>query len=162
MAELYIFASMKEMDIHIRVGVKQEPELTDAERLLVSEARRATYRSYSPYSHFSVGAAVELEDGTVVTGSNQENAAYPSGLCAERTAVFYANSRYPELAIKSICIVARGVDGDFCTRPITLRGLPAGAAGGGAACRAPYKNNALQYAEHLFCIVGQRLAAFEL
>ncbi len=119
MAELYIFASMKEMDIHIRVGVKQEPELTDAECLLVSEACRATYRSYSPYSHFSVGAAVELEDGTVVTGSNQENAAYPSGLCAERTAVFYANSRYPELAIRSICIVARGVDGNFCTRPIT-------------------------------------------
>lgn len=118
MAELYIFASMKKMDIHIRLGVKEEQELTSSERQLMDEAYRATYRSYSPYSHFSVGAAVELEDGTIVTGSNQENAAYPSGLCAERTAVFYANSRYPELAIKSICIAARGVDGNFCSSHI--------------------------------------------
>jgi cytidine deaminase len=53
-----------------------------------------------------------------VAGSNQENAAYPSGLCAERTAVFYANSRYPELAVRRICIVARDKDGNFCSRPI--------------------------------------------
>lgn len=110
---------MKDLDIHIRVSVKQKHELTDSELQLMEEARRATYRSYAPYSHFSVGAAVELEDGTIVTGSNQENAAYPSGLCAERTAVFYANSRYPELAIRKICIAARGVDGEFGANPIT-------------------------------------------
>ena len=110
---------MKDLDIHIRVSVKQKHELTDSELQLMETARRATYRRYAPYSHFSVGAAVELEDGTIVTGSNQENAAYPSGLCAERTAVFYANSRYPELAIRKICIAARGVDGEFGANPIT-------------------------------------------
>ena len=79
---------MKELDLHLHVLVKQEEELTPEEVKLLDEARRATYRSYAPYSHFSVGAAVALADGTIVSGSNQENAAYPSGLCAERTAVF--------------------------------------------------------------------------
>jgi cytidine deaminase len=110
---------MKEMDLLIHVLVKQEGELNDEEVKLLDEARRATYRSYAPYSHFSVGAAVELADGTIVSGSNQENAAYPSGLCAERTAVFYANSRYPDQPIRRICIVARDAEGKFLQRPIS-------------------------------------------
>lgn len=118
MTELHIFADMKEITIQIPIYIKQEQELTAAERKLMEEACRTTYRSYSPYSHFSVGAVVEMEDGTIVTGSNQENAAYPSGLCAERTAVFYANSRYPELAVQRICIAARDKDGKLCSRPI--------------------------------------------
>ena len=60
-----------------------------------------------PYSHFSVGAAARLENGTVVTGTNQENAAYPSGLCAERTTLFYANSQYPDQAVETLAIAAR-------------------------------------------------------
>ncbi|MDE6693290.1 MAG: cytidine deaminase, partial [Muribaculaceae bacterium] len=56
--------------------------------MLVEKARQATFRSYAPYSHFSVGAAILLDNGEVVTGCNQENAAYPSGTCAERTACF--------------------------------------------------------------------------
>ena len=110
---------MKELNLKIHVLVKTEEELTPQEVKLIDEARRATYRSYAPYSHFSVGAAVELADGTIVCGSNQENAAYPSGLCAERTAVFYANSRYPDLPIRRICIVARDTKGQFLQRPIS-------------------------------------------
>ena len=110
---------MKELNLHIHVLVKTEEELTPQEVKLIDEARRATYRSYAPYSHFSVGASVELADGTIVSGSNQENAAYPSGLCAERTAVFYANSRYPDQPIRRICIVARDTKGQFLQRPIS-------------------------------------------
>ena len=110
---------MKELQLQIQVLIKQEEELTPEEVKLLDEARRATYRSYAPYSHFSVGAAVELEDGTIVGGSNQENSAYPSGLCAERTAVFYANSRYPDLAVRRLCIAARNTEGDFTKQPIS-------------------------------------------
>ena len=68
-------------------------------------AREATQRSYAPYSHFSVGAAARLANGTVVTGTNQENAAYPSGLCAERTTLFYANSQYPDQAVETLAML---------------------------------------------------------
>ena len=109
---------MKEKEICIHFTIKQENELSVRELALLDQARHATYRSYSPYSHFSVGAAVELEDGSLVSGSNQENAAYPSGICAERTAVFYANSRYPDIPIRTICIAARNAEGKFPPLPI--------------------------------------------
>ena len=73
---------------------------------LVVSAKNVRRKAYSKYSNFSVGVSILLEDGTVVDGSNQENAAYPSGLCAERTAIFYANSTYPNLQIKCLVIVA--------------------------------------------------------
>ena len=110
---------MQELTLNIQVIVKQEDELTPQELALLDEARRATYRSYAPYSHFSVGAAVQLEDGIIVAGSNQENAAYPSGLCAERTAVFFAGSQHPDIPIRRICIVARDTEGHFLRRPIS-------------------------------------------
>ena len=109
---------MKTIKIDIPITIKEECELTSDEAKLVKEAKQAAYRSYAPYSHFSVGSAVMLADGTIVSGSNQENAAYPSGLCAERTTVFYANSRYPDIPVRRICIVARGTDGNFLQRPI--------------------------------------------
>ena len=109
---------MQELNFNIQVIVKQEDELTQQELALLDEARRATYRSYAPYSHFSVGAAVELADGTIIAGSNQENAAYPSGLCAERTAVFYAGSQHPDQPIRRLCIAARDTNGQFLRRPI--------------------------------------------
>lgn len=108
----------KKIDITISVTVKTEEELSAEEKTLLTEAKAATYRSYSPYSHFSVGAAVEMEDGTIVTGSNQENAAYPSGLCAERTAVFYAQSRYPDMKVRRLCVAARDTGGQFLVKPI--------------------------------------------
>lgn len=110
---------MQELTLNIQVIVKQENELTPRQLALLDEARRATYRSYAPYSHFSVGAAVQLEDGIIVAGSNQENAAYPSGLCAERTAVFFAGSQHPDIPIRRLCIAARDTEGHFLRRPIS-------------------------------------------
>jgi cytidine deaminase len=82
-------------------------ELSQEEQQLLQEAKRATEGSYSPYSHFAVGAAVLLENGEIITGSNQENAAYPVGLCAERVALFYASHKYPDIAVKAIAITAK-------------------------------------------------------
>jgi len=110
---------MEEFNITISVIKKNENELTSEELAIVEKAKEATFRSYAPYSHFCVGAAALLEDGTIVSGSNQENSAYPSGICAERTTIFYANSQYPDLKVKSLCIAARGTDGEFTNRPIS-------------------------------------------
>lgn len=110
---------MKVLNISISYRIYQFDELCEADRRLLEEARRATYRSYAPYSHFSVGAAVQLADGTVVTGCNQENAATPSGLCAERTTLFYANARHPEQAVDTLAIAARNERGEFLPRPIS-------------------------------------------
>lgn len=86
-------------------------ELLPAQVSLVGKAREIMAKAYSPYSGFSVGAAVLLDNGTVVTGNNQENAAYPSGLCAERTALFYANANYPDVPVVAIAISAANVRG---------------------------------------------------
>ena len=81
-------------------------ELPVADRQLLQEAINASHNAYAPYSNFHVGAAVMMEDGKIVHGSNQENAAYPSGLCAERVAVFAAGSNYPGKKITAIAITA--------------------------------------------------------
>jgi cytidine deaminase len=81
-------------------------ELSEEQVLLVDKAIDAARDAYAPYSGYQVGAAVRLANGEIVIGSNQENAAYPSGLCAERVAVFYAGSRYPDVPVKSIAIAA--------------------------------------------------------
>lgn len=108
---------MKELTITAIIKVYQYQELEKADQALLSTAMEATAHSYAPYSRFSVGAAALLNDGTVVTGSNQENAAYPSGLCAERTTLFYANSRYPDQPVKTLAIAAR-TEKDFIETPI--------------------------------------------
>lgn len=82
-------------------------ELNAEDKSLMQQAQEAGKTAYAPYSNFSVGAAVLLENGVVVKGSNQENAAYPTGLCAERVAVFSAGSNYPGVAIKTIAITAK-------------------------------------------------------
>ena len=97
---------MKELNIEIAVKIYDYEELDAADRELMDAAREATNRSYAPYSHFSVGAAARLANGIVVTGTNQENAAYPSGLCAERTTLFYANSQHPDQAVTTLAIAA--------------------------------------------------------
>ena len=73
---------------------------------LVKRAKEATQKAWAPYSKFWVGAALELENGEIITGNNQENIAFPSGLCAERVALFYAGSQFPGVAIKKIAIAA--------------------------------------------------------
>lgn len=82
-------------------------ELDIESQSLVAQAIGYTEHAYAPYSNFLVSAIVLLEDGTLVRGTNQENAAYPSGLCAERLAVFTANSQYPDKKIKKVVIVAQ-------------------------------------------------------
>lgn len=93
-------------------------ELQPQDRLLAEAAVEAVALSYAPYSHFNVGAAVQFEDGEIVKGANQENAAYPSGLCAERTALFYASASRPDKAMTAIAIAA-GQNGHICESPAT-------------------------------------------
>ena len=99
-------------------------ELAEEDRMLLVQADEARLNSYSPYSKFRVGAAVLLEDGTVVKGSNQENASYPAGLCAERVAIFNAGANFPKQTITAIAISARSEN--------TLVEQPAGPCG---SCR---------------------------
>lgn len=82
-------------------------ELPEADRELVLKAREAALVAYAPYSKFRVGAALKLKNGKIITGSNQENAAFPSGLCAERVALFAAHHQYPEVAVETIAITAQ-------------------------------------------------------
>ena len=110
---------MKEATITIPVIEAQYDELTETDRRLIDEARQATERSYAPYSRFHVGAAILLDNGETVTGANQENAAYPSGTCAERSACYYAHARYPEARFMAIAIAARGTDGLEVAEPIS-------------------------------------------
>lgn len=88
------------------------------DRELAEAAVKASRGSYAPYSGFNVGAAVRLESGRIITGANQENAAYPSGLCAERTAMFYASAAFPDEAMVSIAI-AGSLNGELCGSPAT-------------------------------------------
>jgi len=92
-------------------------ELSSDLKILSEKAVEVIDNAYAPYSEFYVGAAVLLENGEIITGTNQENAAYPSGLCAERTAIFYANSKYPNVAVKAIAVSAKK-DGDLLSQAI--------------------------------------------
>lgn len=82
-------------------------DLSPIDQELLLAAKQAVESAYAPYSQFSVGAALLLEDGTIIKGNNQENAAYPSGLCAERVAFFWAGANYPGKKIVSIAITAK-------------------------------------------------------
>ena len=115
----YICLTMEQKELNISYKEYDNvSELSPEDRLLVEQAVKATLNSYAPYSRFHVGAAVRLSNGETVSGSNQENIAYPSGLCAERTAMFYASSRYPEAAMEAIAIAA-SKDGELCSMPAT-------------------------------------------
>ena len=108
---------MENLELKSVIKVCQMEDLNEEERHLVELAIEATNRSYSPYSHFKVGAAVRLENGVELSGSNQENAAYPSGICAERTTLFYAGAQYPDVGVKMLAIAARGTDGELTEEP---------------------------------------------
>jgi cytidine deaminase len=81
-------------------------ELPLNDQQLLGEARKVTAKAYAPYSGFHVGAAILLGNGEIVTGNNQENSAYPSGLCAERVAMFYANANYPDSEVTTLAVSA--------------------------------------------------------
>lgn len=110
---------MRTENIILTVSYARIEELPEADRRLVEDAIEATGRAYAPYSRFSVGAAIRLEDDIVITGSNQENAAFPSSLCAERTACYYAHSSHPSRKFEAIAIAARGTDGLLLPSPIS-------------------------------------------
>lgn len=111
-------------------------ELDEADRTLLEAAIDATKGSYAPYSHFNVGAAVRLADGTVVKGANQENAAFPSGLCAERTAMFAASAQFPGVPFESIAVV--------CSRNGSLMLNPGSPCGACRQVMAQYERLALK------------------
>ena len=97
-------------------------ELADIQAKLVLEAEQALVKAYAVYSGFQVGAAVLLDDGSIVTGNNQENASFPAGTCAERVAVQYASSQFPERTIRIIAIMAKK-DGHDLTGPVPPCGI---------------------------------------
>ena len=99
---------MKELNLQTAYNLfdSKDDLPSDIQKLLVL-AKDAITRAYAPYSYFQVGAAVLLENGKTVTGNNQENAAYPSGMCAERVAIWSASSQYPNVAIKKIIITVK-------------------------------------------------------
>lgn len=109
---------MRRADITVPITVATDEELDELDCHLIESAREATANSYAPYSRFRVGAAILLSNGEIISGSNQENAAYPSGLCAERTAAFYAHSRYPKEKFCAIAIAAKDTDGSEIKEPI--------------------------------------------
>ena len=95
---------MKEMILQTKVTSCTLEEMDSSMRELVEKAKAMTQNAYCPYSHFHVGAAARLADGQIVAGSNQENAAYPSGLCAERTTLFAANANHPHTPVEALAI----------------------------------------------------------
>ena len=113
---------MKEIEIVTTVISLNYEELGSEEKCLVDAARKAAAGAYAPYSHFHVGAAILLDDGTVVTGANQENAAYPSGTCAERSACYYAGANYPGVKFKMIAVTALDKDMKEPSLPTAPRG----------------------------------------
>ena len=113
---------MKEYNLTTKMRAYQWNELSDEQREVVRIAKEQTQNSYCPYSGFHVGAAAKLANGLIMRGANQENAAYPSGLCAERTALFAAGAQHPEQPVTHLAI-ACFTDGHFTKEP----GSPCGA-----------------------------------
>lgn len=117
-------------------------ELSAPDRELIEAAKEATGRSYAPYSHFHVGAALRLDSGRIVTGSNQENAAFGAGTCAERSACFYAHANWPDDPIRKIAVAARNMDARHATEGNPFQAEPISPCG---VCR-----QALLEFEHLY------------
>lgn len=109
---------MKDLDLTIHYQFATMDELPQEEQELIMAAIQATHNSYANYSHFHVGAALRLADGSIMIGANQENAAFPSSLCAERSAIFAAQSQKPEQAILTLAIAARNGQG-MLRQPVT-------------------------------------------
>lgn len=108
---------MKTLNINIPVEIQQMDELSADDRRLVEKAIAACENSWAPYSDFHVGACLRLKDGTEIIGANQENAAYPSSLCAERTAIYAAQAQYPDQPVMSLAIAARNRYGKLMEEP---------------------------------------------
>ncbi len=112
---------VKQVQLSVEVYASSE-ELAAADATLLSEARRITEVAYAPYSRFLVGAAARLKNGTIVTGTNQENASYPVGICAERTLLSSAATLFPEMPLEVMAISYHNLNGES-TRPISPCGV---------------------------------------
>ena len=114
---------MKESKIEISYKVFDDiSELSTQDAWLLNEARDVTKQAYAPYSNFYVGAAAKLVNGEIVAGTNQENASYPVGLCAERVLLASASTLYPEIAIETMAISYHSGNGDS-NKPIAPCGM---------------------------------------
>lgn len=109
---------MKINELKICYKVCSHSELSQEEQSLLKSATEAATKAYAPYSHFMVGAAVKLANGEILSGCNQENAAFPSGLCAERVTVFYANAKYPDIAVETLLITVLDEAGEYRKNPV--------------------------------------------
>lgn len=135
---------MKEYEIIAKVKeYASRSELTSEERALLQKADEATQTSYAPYSSFNVGVAILLENGQIISGSNQENSASPSGLCAERVAMFYANAQYPNIPIVALA-VSSSISGALNDKPI----YPCG------SCRQSLLENEQRFGKPIKVIMG--------
>lgn len=110
---------MKDLELKIQIHEYQLNELTPVEQTLIEKAIEATDRSYARYSKFYVGACLLLNDGTITMGCNQENAAFPAGICAERSAIFAAGAQYPDQPVKMLAIAARDTTGQLTEEPVS-------------------------------------------
>ena len=108
---------MEEMTLKSEIKVAQLSELSETDRQLINMAIEGTSRSYAPYSLFHVGAAILLANGKMFIGCNQENAAFPAGICAERSAIFAAGAQYPDQAVLTLAITARNTKGELIDEP---------------------------------------------
>lgn len=109
-----------EKNLNIRYQeFENDTQLNALEKKLFAAASAARLQAYAPYSHFLVGCAILLDNGEIISGNNQENAAYPSGLCAERTTIFWTSANYPDAKIKTIFVVGAPENGEtkFPTPP---------------------------------------------
>lgn len=113
---------MEEMILNTKIRVCSYNELGEDDKKLVEMAKDATFRAYTPYSNFHVGAALLLANGEIITGANQENASFPAGTCAERSAIFYAASRYPGVRFVKLAVTA-WQKGDFVEEPTAPCGV---------------------------------------
>lgn len=109
---------MQEKVLTTKIEVCSYNELSSIDKKLVDIAKECTKNSYAPYSKFNVGAALLLSNGEIIKGNNQENVAFPSGTCAERTAIFYAHANYPNERVETIAIAAF-TNGSFLENPIS-------------------------------------------
>jgi cytidine deaminase len=116
--------------------------LPEADKKLILAAREASLKAYAPYSGFSVGAAVLLENGEIIRGNNQENADFTDGLCAERVALFFAHASFPDVAVKAIAVTARNSSG-----------LVAGPAQPCGSCRQVFVETETRYSHKIRLIL---------
>lgn len=142
---------MKQDSLTIQYESLSPEEFSAEDAGLVKLAQEASAKAYAPYSEFKVGCALKLEDGTVVTGNNQENASYPCGQCAERTTLFWANANYPDKAPATIAIAAQKA-GKFTLSPLP----PCG------ACRQALLETELRFGKPIRMILFGAKSAFIL